>query len=120
MIDESIKFLEKEILKTKTHIKVLKNPFIGLVFFFCKKKLISDMEKYIEEMEFNKFYNERQMEADFDKEIEMIKLISTTNLEDPVEKEILYKKIMMLSALLSEAKRQKVEQFAKKVFEEIK
>lgn len=51
MIHESIKFLEKEILKTKTHIKVLKNPFYGLVFFFCKKKLISDMKKHIEGME---------------------------------------------------------------------
>lgn len=51
MIDESIKFLEKEILKTKRHIRVLKNPFYGLVFFFCRKKTISDMENYIEAME---------------------------------------------------------------------
>tara|TARA_Y100000401_G_scaffold29233_2_gene21276 strand:+ start:480 stop:668 length:189 start_codon:yes stop_codon:yes gene_type:complete len=51
MNHESIEFLEKEILKTKTHIRVLKNPFIGLVFFFCKKKLISDMKKHIEAME---------------------------------------------------------------------
>lgn len=51
MIDESIKFLEKEIKKTKTHIRALKNPFYGLVFFFCRKKTISDMKKHIEAME---------------------------------------------------------------------
>lgn len=46
-----VKFLEQENIENKTHIKTLKNPLTGGVFFLFRKKAILNLEKKIKARE---------------------------------------------------------------------
>lgn len=86
---------------------------LWFAFLYYMSRYKSEKQHRRNEIEFNETYKKRQMEADFEKEQEISKLISTTSLSNSTEQAVFCAKMMMFAPFMPEPKRRIVEQIAK-------